>query len=128
MTNELNALKPLTISDIIFGEEYLVVEMWRDNSRYLRKLVIIEELQAEKNNRCVIVRKTGASEEYCHNFADLGLIQEKRTGKRRVFENTSENFKALSRIVADPDPNLYLDLIECSNEKRRELGIMPTCR
>jgi hypothetical protein len=100
----------------VFGEEYLLMEMWRDGSRHVKKLVIIEELRSENSNRCLIVRKTGKSDEFCHDFSELGLIPVKRAGKWRVFENTPENFKALIRLASDDSPEKYLELIDCEEE------------
>lgn len=115
-----NALVPLTISDIEFGKEYLLVEMWLNNSRHLKPLVIIEEIRTREKKRCILVHKNRTADEQPHTFADLGLIPAKQINKWRVFENTPENRQALEKLVANKSALDYLLAIGLSEREALE--------
>ena len=120
MGKQINiAPQPLTIGNIVFGKEYLLVEMWRDGSRHIKKLIIIEEVKTDEDKRCLMVKRKDSSHESCHDFSQLGLIPEKLGNNNwRVFENTQEILKILQDIVKDTTPERYLDLIGCQNHKK----------
>lgn len=116
-----NGLEPLDIGKIEFGKEYLLVEMWLNNSRHLKPLVVIEEIPIGRENHCILVRKGGTSDERPHDFSDFGLIPDKRDNKWRVFENTPENREALQKLVSDPSALGYLLAIGFSERDALEI-------
>lgn len=113
-----NVLKSLSIGDIEFGKEYLLVEMWLNNSRHLKPMIIIE---VDEENSCIIIRKPDEWIEHCHNFKDLGLIPEKSNTKWRVFKNTDKNRQTLKKLVGNSSALDYLLAIGFSEREALEI-------
>jgi hypothetical protein len=116
-----NVLKPLSVEDIEFkpSKEYLLVEMWLDNSRHLKTFKIIEGLKEGDEHHLLVCRK-GSSFEDSVASKKIGLIPEKQVNKWRVFENTAKNREILKKLVAEKTALGYLLAIGLSEREAIE--------
>jgi hypothetical protein len=95
------ALKPLTLSEITFGKEYLYAELWYNHGfqTNLNTIAFAKELPADFiGRRAMVTLKGQTKERYLSGF---GLIPEKSIYLHRVFENTPENFSELKQLLSD---------------------------
>jgi hypothetical protein len=104
MNELIRELTSLSVHDMEFSKEYLWVNVSRDGTRRIEKVVFFGIEVDGLGLRASVKINGRITKKY---LEDMGLIPDKRKNPKRIFEKTEQNEKLLTLLVEDDDYRAY---------------------